>query len=1136
MRNLLAASRRLVALALFASGISLASAQEAPVAPAAQAVPASPPAAKAPAGPPLATEVLFTLNAGRPLSQVKGLAFTQDSQYLCLGGTDKVVHVVPADPLSPPTSQTLRWELEWGQMGTINALAREGTTGAVVIGGYGYRGRLGDLAWLDPATGRQIALEHFGNAHPGAVLYEAGQQSNFGTPGHRQVIAALASSPASDWIVSTDVSGATLARSRNRRAHLVLQGGDALPFAPIRPVAIAGSHLAAVPRYLDAGQRNFNTARWAIDLVDLEASWKTGSVARVGQPLMSSRGALLTALSASADGKWLVAGDLAQQIYVWNLTAPGQPPAIYPVPDRVALALACHPTLPVVMMGAQRAVAAPSGAKTFAGQLLFLDLARAAWGAAIKTDSPIAACAFRPDGRQIACAQLQGNEVLVSVYPAAGALAPLPGTRTMASGVFAYRDNKYELSYAEPVGAALRWKRLEFDTLAEDIVDPLAPPRPAPGPWQVSASEPGVLQLSRGGAPGPQVRWDAERHGRAGAHTWLTVGGRSALAVSMENSRDILVFDMDAPGYPLLRAFWGHTGIVTSLAPLGDPQGRYLVSTALDGTARVWSLQTAADADPVRRRWGAALQSGEGGLVIAGLDDNGPLFNKGTRPGDALTAVQWIAGGKLYRYEKPDAMVAELARVPPHTTVAFETVRDGKPRPVFQVIDGFYHLLAVLAAGGEWIAWNPAGYYACSGGGERLIGWQVNNEVGQPPSFFAATQFNKVFHRPDVIQKLLATGQVSRALAAAAGAPAPVPAIVDLLPPKVNVEIAASARPLPADAEVPVRVRAESRTGEEITSVQLRINGRPYGPPQKVSGKSVEVPFAIQPPPGDSKIEALANTASSVGKSEAAPVTIQESPTKRRGRTLFVLSIGVGTYADSKHNLEAPAGDARTLAETFTKHYAQGTRHDEYAAVDVRMLVDQEATLAGINAALAKMIADMRPRDAGVIFFSGHGFNEGKMYLAPHDFDDARLAETCLSDETLGQHFLKCQNYLMLILNSCYAGAARLASLQPARDMALTLGRDDFAVRLLGACEGGDKAQQRVFSGAVIQALKGDADHDIVLGQVDTDELPRWVKNRVLLDSEQRQITVVANESNFRDFLLTKKIAEAGRPAASSGN
>src|SRR5262249_50935661 len=36
-------------------------------------------------------------------------------------------------------------------------------------------------------------------------------------------------------------------------------------------------------------------------------------------------------------------------------------------------------------------------------------------------------------------------------------------------------------------------------------------------------------------------------------------------------------------------------------------------------------------------------------------------------------------------------------------------------------------LLSLFVAGNEWIAWTPRGYYAASPGGERLMGWQVND-------------------------------------------------------------------------------------------------------------------------------------------------------------------------------------------------------------------------------------------------------------------------------------------------------------------------------------------------------------------------------------------------------------------------
>src|SRR5262249_22168968 len=36
-------------------------------------------------------------------------------------------------------------------------------------------------------------------------------------------------------------------------------------------------------------------------------------------------------------------------------------------------------------------------------------------------------------------------------------------------------------------------------------------------------------------------------------------------------------------------------------------------------------------------------------------------------------------------------------------------------------------LLSLFGAGDEWVAWTPEGYYACSAGGERLMGWHVQN-------------------------------------------------------------------------------------------------------------------------------------------------------------------------------------------------------------------------------------------------------------------------------------------------------------------------------------------------------------------------------------------------------------------------
>src|SRR5262245_37205381 len=73
-------------------------------------------------------------------------------------------------------------------------------------------------------------------------------------------------------------------------------------------------------------------------------------------------------------------------------------------------------------------------------------------------------------------------------------------------------------------------------------------------------------------------------------------------------------------------------------------------------------------------------------------------------------------------------------------------------------------LLSLFVAGDDWVAWTPEGYYAASPGGERLMGWHVNNGPDAMATFYPAAQFRKSLYRPDVIKLLLRTGGVERAL------------------------------------------------------------------------------------------------------------------------------------------------------------------------------------------------------------------------------------------------------------------------------------------------------------------------------------------------------------------------------------
>src|SRR5262249_18322817 len=64
----------------------------------------------------------------------------------------------------------------------------------------------------------------------------------------------------------------------------------------------------------------------------------------------------------------------------------------------------------------------------------------------------------------------------------------------------------------------------------------------------------------------------------------------------------------------------------------------------------------------------------------------------------------------------------------------------------------------------RWVIWTPAGYYDASPGAEDLIGWHLNRGKDESPDFFPVSRFRGQFYRPDVIAKVLGTGDEVEAL------------------------------------------------------------------------------------------------------------------------------------------------------------------------------------------------------------------------------------------------------------------------------------------------------------------------------------------------------------------------------------
>ena len=147
--------------------------------------------------------------------------------------------------------------------------------------------------------------------------------------------------------------------------------------------------------------------------------------------------------------------------------------------------------------------------------------------------------------------------------------------------------------------------------------------------------------------------------------------------------------------------------------------------------------------------------------MVASVHPAGPLFRKGMRKGDVLTAIRWPAG----RQEKSElaARSAIIANLGLGYAGGFP-VFPQRHRPAS--LPASARLAAVgdafVGTKGEWAFWTPEGYYDASMNGYRLFGWQINRGVNRLPNFYRADQFYRELERPRVMERLLPAGSLAR--------------------------------------------------------------------------------------------------------------------------------------------------------------------------------------------------------------------------------------------------------------------------------------------------------------------------------------------------------------------------------------
>jgi len=521
-----------------------------------------------------------------------------------------------------------------------------------------------------------------------------------------------------------------------------------------------------------------------------------------------------------------------------------------------------------------------------------------------------------------------------------------------------------------------------------------------------------------------------------GRPRFIQAGPQGDLRVAREAYR----LDAQAQVVPLAGRLSGAQGLAFSVAELGLSQAQAMVAPRLEAPGlRVEGWKDGEH--PVLNGHPLALEPAETTRSLS-VAPGGATFLLGT---DWYLRAYSAQGAERWKVHAPAAVWGLAQREDGRVAVAL--LADGTFR-WYRTSDGRELLSLFVAADQRWVLWTPSGCFCTSLGGESLVGWQVNR-TNQTADYFPLSHFRERFWKPELMALLMGTLDETAALqklqAGQGGTEAQVTVIprMDELPPVLRILSPAEGEAVPARAatfQVSLRTYGAARP---VKGFRVFLDGarvppsrgiRPQQAKETFEGLDRTYPVPVNLPPRsatvgiqaeleDGQLSELAERQVTVAppqETTTTPVPVAPTPVptpEPQPPTLRVLAVGVTQYASPKYNLQFPAKDAADIAREF-QHQA-GRLFDK---VEVKLLLDDQATEKQILEAMDDLAASSGPATVTLYFFSSHGgtnAEKSSYFLVPYDFSqgswgvDGRAIKARL-DATQGR--------TLMLMDTCHSG------------------------------------------------------------------------------------------------------------------
>lgn len=495
----------------------------------------------------------------------------------------------------------------------------------------------------------------------------------------------------------------------------------------------------------------------------------------------------------------------------------------------------------------------------------------------------------------------------------------------------------------------------------------------------------------------------------------------------------------------------------------------------------------------------------------------------------SLTAVDLKTKKVVQNFRGHTGLVLAVAPCPVGpffmTCSTDQTIRVWRMDKVDPVVSFFF-------ADREWIAWTPEGYYSASANGERLMGWQVNNGIEKAGTFYPAIQFRQSLFQPQVIRNLFrVNGELKFALALAVKeSKRPIEAVnlTQVLPPTVQITSPVAVRDLKVkQPAIEVKATAKSVGKHPVTAMRLLVDGRPYNGDKgirkiaKPQLGDAQATWQVSLPPGQHTLIVQAESAASKGLSP--PVDVEQVVGEKRLPSLYVLAVGINDYPRPM-KLNFASTDAKAIAKVMNEK-TKGV----FDTVEVKMILDKDATKTNIMAGLSWMEEKMTARDVGIFFFSGHGGKDDNddFFLVPVDVT-RDLTASGVAGDAVKKKLTDMPGRLVAIFDACHSGAAADSFKSGKADnLVRDLVTDDCGIVVICSSLGrefsleSDETKAGFFTLGLTEGMHGKADVNKD-GFVFIHEASAYAALRVKQLSRGEQNPTLGRSPNLKPFALTK--------------